>query len=150
MACTNCKILECNPRVVSDPELLWRRPHDSAFLLVGALHADEERRLKADMVSEAEFCKARGLDPADLRCGYFELSDYARIHARCASSATQHTAASDVHVQQDVKMEVVKMEPAPAQPDAPAQPLDATKMEVEETAQLDVPAQPLDAAKMES
>lgn len=84
---TTCKILECNQRLTDDPDLLWRRPHDQAFLVIGALQADEERRLKTRMLSEADFCAARGLDAKELRCGWFELSDYARIHARPTAPA---------------------------------------------------------------
>lgn len=93
-ACAKFKILECNPRVVSDPDLLWRRPHDQAFLVVGALHTEWETRIKQEMMSEAQFCKARGVEASDLRCGYFELDDYSRIHARTAAVPAVAEAAA--------------------------------------------------------
>lgn len=93
-ACAKFKILECNPRVVSDPDLLWRRPHDQAFLVVGALHTEWETRIKQEMMSEAQFCKARGVEASDLRCGYFELDDYLRIHARAAAVPAVAEAAA--------------------------------------------------------
>jgi hypothetical protein len=77
------KLLCVNKRLETEPELLWRRPHDAGYLAVMALHKREHAAAVEGLHGAEEYGSLRGV-PMELvrHCGVFDHEQYANA---CAS-----------------------------------------------------------------
>lgn len=67
------KVLCMNTRLLSEPELLWRRPHDEGYLMIVAMHAARHKELQASMEGVDAVAERRGVGHERLRaCAVFD------------------------------------------------------------------------------
>jgi hypothetical protein len=74
------KVCCMNTRLLTNPELLWQRPHDEGYVSVLAMHTKRHIELQQALLNVEGAAKQRGVDASWLRRrSRFELADYARL-----------------------------------------------------------------------
>ena len=84
------KLLCVNKRLIAEPDLLWRRPHDAGYLAVLALNRKQHADAIAQLADLDTFAQQRNVPPELLRsCGVFGAADYERVQ-RARVGCTDH------------------------------------------------------------